>query len=423
MTLRIPSVIVFLAGLAIVAQPSNLIAQNRDFGNWTTLFNGSDTGGWIPASRGQVKAQRNGSEKDKAGAGQWTVEKGTLTNDQVGLNDLCTIMSFENYELELEYRIPRRAPTKKRGDSGLFLRGQIEIQLVDSHCIEEVTETEAGAITGLRPPLANVQFPPGHWNHLRVKHIGSRVSVWQNGVLIQDNVHTDTATAGALKFHPKTMIELDASRGPLMIQGDGKIWLRNILVRTLFPEKHGWKSIWNGTDFLGFGCEGASRPEDYWKVENHEFTNRGNLGKLGRDLLTRESFGNFLLHYEYRVNPSEGDGRSGVYLRNQWEIEISPTQTTVDRDRDGAIRLIKTPDKPARNGETQWNQVDVKLIYNRAWVWQNGVLIHDGVGLDRATDSALTEIKPFNTAPLKFQGTQGEVAFTNIFVRPLTDSR
>lgn len=358
-------------------------------------------------------------------SGKWIVEKGTLTNDQVGLNDLCTITSYENYELELEYRLPRRVPGSKRGDNGLFLRGQIEIQLVDSHCIEETTEMEAGAITGRHPPLANVQFPPGNWNHLRVKHIGHRVTVWHNGVLIQDNVYLEEASQGALKIHPKTKVELTKTNGPLMVQGDGKIWLKNIQVRTLFNEKHGWKSLWNGKDFLGLGCEGASRPEDYWKVENNGLTNQGNLGELGRDILTREDFGNFLLHYEYRVNPAEGNGTSGVYLRNQWEIEISPSQTTVDieRDRDGAFRLIKTPDKPARNGETQWNHVDAKLIRNRAWAWQNGVLIHDAVTLDRATDSALTEIKPFSKAPLKFQGSQGEVAFTNIFVRPLPDSR
>ena len=52
-----------------------------------------------------------------------------------------------------------------------------------------------------------------------------------------------------------------------------------------------------------------------------------------------------------------------------------------------------------------------------------GVLIHDGVALDRATDSALTETKPFSKAPIKFQGTKGEVAFTNVFIRPLPDSR
>jgi hypothetical protein len=155
---------------------------------------------------------------------------GTLTNSaDIGM-DLCTEEEFADYELQLAYRLP---PTG--GNSGVFLRGQVEVQLRGPG--RALGAEASGAIFGLSPPSSDPQRPPGEWNRLRVIHVGDRVSVWINGVLVQDRVLVDTHTAA-------TMLEsvarkrkgepLDLARGPIMLQGDrSAVWFRDIRIREI----------------------------------------------------------------------------------------------------------------------------------------------------------------------------------------------
>jgi hypothetical protein len=65
--------------------------------------------------------------------------------------------------------------------------------------------------------------------------------------------------------------------------------------------------------------------------------------------------------------------------------------------------------------------MDVKLVDNKVWVWQNGKLIHDGRELTKRTDSGAPTLV-FSKAPFKLQGDHGKIAFTSLFVKPLPDS-
>ncbi len=411
----------FIAPLAalffVTTPPSN--ANDHGPGEWVSLFNGTDLTGWTAAK------PRSRAENQKKNT--WKVDAGTLTNGAKGQNDLCTTAEFDNYELEIEYKI------NERGNSGVYLRGQIEIQIFDSwkKKDEELKSVDAGAIYGGNfVALKNAQKPVGEWNQYRVLHVGHRITVWHNGVLIQDNVYADSKTGGAMTETPGGR-KLETDRGPLMLQGDHEhVWYRNIRVRPVCSPGAGWRAIWNGADdnadLSAFTAKGNDqRLAEGWKVADRAFYNAkwgGEKGGHGFDIWTKENFGNFIAYYAYKSNSKTEGGNSGFYLRDQWEIQIFKDSSLTDKHRDGALYSIYPPVALARHGEEQWNHVFVKLNNMKIWVWQNGKLIHDGRICPRRTDSG----KPttaFHRAPFKIQGDHGQVHFSNIWIKELPDTK
>jgi hypothetical protein len=393
-----------IAALSLLV-PAIAPAQSDDFGKWISLFNGKDTTGWI-----------NAKADDPAAKSRWTVEEGALTNETKGVNDACTVDEFEDYELEIEYKVP------KGGNSGVYLRGAIEIQVLDSHG-RQAGAHDAGAIYGGLIPLANPSKPAGEWNKFRVLHIGPRITVWHNDVLVQDNVPGPSKTGGSMEKHPKSQNKIDGRKGPIMLQGDHeKVWYRNIRIRPLFAAAAGWKPLWNGKDLSEFTARGDGRAKDGlgWKVEDGAFTNAKHSSQ-GHDIWTKEPFGNFLVHYAYRSDPTIEGGNSGFYLRDQWEIQIYRETKLDDKHTDGCLYSIHTPLVVARNKPDQWNHMDVKVEGMKIWVWQNGKLLHDGRTCETRTDNHGTATKSFSKAPFKLQGDHGKVWFSSLYIKPLPD--
>ena len=402
----------FAAALSLLAT-APLAAQSEEFGAWKSLFNGKDVSGWIAA-------KPDGSANQKKNV--WKAENGTLTNGGSGKNDLCTVEEFEDYELEIEYKIP------PKGNSGVYLRGQIEVQIFDSAGKKEIKNVDAGAIYGGNfVALVNAQKPPGEWNKYRVLHVGHRITVWHNGVLIQDNIYADKQTGGAMKKYPGRSENLTTAKGPLMLQGDhGHTWYRNIRIRPLFTDGSGWRSIWNGKDLSAFTSR--RKNEDVtksWAVKDHSFYNSKWGGKGGRDMWTKEEFGNFLAYYSYRSNPAHEGGNSGFYLRDQWEIQILSNQNATPKGKhsDGALYSIYPPLTNARHAKDQWNHVFVKVFNMRIWVWQNGKLIHDGRVCATRTDNHGVATTGFSRGAFKIQGDHGQVHFSQLMIKPLPDTR
>jgi hypothetical protein len=387
-----------------------LAAQSDELGAWKTLFNGRDLSGWQNAKP---------NEGHHKGPNRWKVEDGALTQQgDKSENDVATVEEFGDYELEIEYKIP------PKGNSGVYLRGTCEIQVYDSFGKpdDKLNAVDAGAIYGVGYiPLKNAQKPAGEWNQYRVVHVGHHITVWHNGVLIHDHVWQDKATGGAMGTYPGTDRKLDGTRGPLMLQGDhSKVWYRNIRIRPLFE---GWTALWNGKDLSEFTARGDKRAASglRWEVKDHAFTNT-RLGGDGHDIWTNQAFGNFLAYYEYLSDTKAqgSDGNSGLYLRDQWEIQIYGTQSLTDRHTDGCLYSLYTPLAKASREANHWNRMIVKLSGNKVWVWQNGVLIHDGRELTRRTDSDRAT-EAFSKAPFKIQGDHAKVWFTNLKIKPLPD--
>lgn len=166
------------------------------------LFNGKDTTGW----KGQFP------DKDLG----FVVSDGVLTNEKTG-NNLVSERQFRNFTLVMEYKL------EKDSNSGLYLRGRYELQVLDD-AGKEPNKTSHMSVYGRVAPSVNASKPAGEWQTTEVTLVGNRVTVVLNGKKVQDNVAIEGITGGALNSNER-------DPGPIMIQGDhSKIWIRKLVV-------------------------------------------------------------------------------------------------------------------------------------------------------------------------------------------------
>lgn len=166
-------------------------------------------------------------------------------NDDSRKDHLITAFEHGDVELELEVMIP------KGSNSGIYLQGRYEVQLLDSWGVSNPRygdiggiyrnwETDPGKIYMGKAPLSNPAKAPGTWQQMRVSFRAPRfdaagnkienarfVYVDLNGVRIHNNVEVPLPTGGPLENN-------EVAAGPLMIQGDhGPVAFRNIRYRIL----------------------------------------------------------------------------------------------------------------------------------------------------------------------------------------------
>ena len=150
--------------------------------------------------------------------------------------DNKTLKDFGSFKLHVEFCVPfvPAGRGQGRGNSGVYLHGRYEIQLLDSFGLT-MNPGECGAIYGQKPPDCNASLPPGQWQTYDIdfkapqfdadgKQIrGALITVVLNGVKIQDAVETTKVTGGAWGVPAKT--------GPVRLQDHGNpmrfrnIWL------------------------------------------------------------------------------------------------------------------------------------------------------------------------------------------------------
>ena len=172
------------------------------------LFNGKDLAGW--------KARQHHPGR----ASKWVVHDGILENTDPGV-DLITEQEFGDSELHIEYLVP------EDGNSGIFLRGRYEIQILDSLGREYSYPAENGAVYNQKSPDVEASKPAGEWQTMDITLRGMTLSVTLNGQKIHDNVTIQGPTGGQLG-------DDNPPEGPLMLQGDHTaVQFRNIRIRAL----------------------------------------------------------------------------------------------------------------------------------------------------------------------------------------------
>ncbi len=187
------------------------------------LFDGSDLSMWSHA---------DGSPS------QWIIRDGVAT---VNGGNLLTKEHYGDMQLHLEFMIPVLfgEAKKGRGNSGIYIQNNYEIQIIDSYNNFEYAEGMCASVYRQTMPLANACRPPGIWQEYDIifraprfgadgkKEKNAVVSVWQNGVLVQD--HTEiTGPTGAAGGNP------EVPKGPIHLQDHGNpVKYRNIWVRSL----------------------------------------------------------------------------------------------------------------------------------------------------------------------------------------------
>jgi len=180
------------------------------FGLPIKLFNGKDLTGWRLINPNQA----NG----------FKVVNGELVNDPVSpagqrlsFGNLRTDAEFEDFKLSLEVNVPAGS------NSGVYLRGIYEIQVVDSYGKELDSHNMGGLYSRITPSVA-AEKPAGEWQTMEMTLCDRHVTVVLNGKKIIDNQPAYGPTGGAM--HADVL-----KPGPIYLQGDhGKVLYRNIVL-------------------------------------------------------------------------------------------------------------------------------------------------------------------------------------------------
>ncbi|MBU6413650.1 MAG: DUF1080 domain-containing protein [Planctomycetes bacterium] len=175
---------------------------------------------------------------------RWKVTDGVMVVEP-GSGNVRSGFEFGDCQLHIEFRTPSPASGEgqNRGNSGVYLHGKYEVQVLDSFGDGAESKTYAdgqcGAIYKVSPPLVNVSKAPGEWQTYDIvftapkfdaagkKTSSARLTVLHNGVLIQHDVEVKGPTGAAAGGEEMAM-------GPLMLQDHGsKVEYRNIWVRNI----------------------------------------------------------------------------------------------------------------------------------------------------------------------------------------------
>ena len=192
------------------------------------LFDGTSLSKWVGA---------NGAEP------KWRVVDGAF-EVVAGTGTLSTRDQFGDVQLHVEWMAPNppKGTDQDRGNSGVFLMGKYEVQVLDSYNAATYADGQASALYGQYPPLVNASRPPGEWQSYDIvfhrprfdasgKVISpARFTVFHNGILVHDNA----ALVGPTAHTTRPPYEAHPNRLPITLQDHGhpvrfrNIWLRDL---------------------------------------------------------------------------------------------------------------------------------------------------------------------------------------------------
>ncbi len=219
------------------APPSDAIIlfDGSDLSAWETGAGASDT--YARLSEFLQKLQQPGDPVE------WDIKQGNLLV-KPGSGYIKTKRTFADMQLHVEWKSPEK-PLKEgqnRGNSGIFLQGLYEIQVLDSYQHQTYSNGQAGAVYKQTGPLVNASLPPGQWQTYDIIFTApvfgsagnlispARVTVMHNGVLVQNNVSiwgpTTYRGLPVYREHPTAL--------PLVLQDHNElVSYRNIWIREL----------------------------------------------------------------------------------------------------------------------------------------------------------------------------------------------
>ena len=183
-----------------VRAPALRTQRNLCGGTPIHLFDGKNLEGW-----------------HAMGENQWKAEDGILRSPKKGAN-FATDKTFTDFKLHIEFRYT------KGSNSGVYLRGRYEVQVIDSKG-SEPSSVLLGGIYGFISPSEMVAKAPGEWQTYDITLVGRMVTVVANGKTIICNQEIPGITGGALDSN-------EDAPGPIVLQGDeeGSVDYRNIII-------------------------------------------------------------------------------------------------------------------------------------------------------------------------------------------------
>lgn len=192
------------------------------------LFDGSDLSNW---------------QSTDSTAAEWNIEGNHMVVEP-GSGSIQTKQGFGSVQLHIEWRIPENieGEGQGRGNSGLFLQSNYEIQVLDSYDNKTYSNGMAGSIYKQHIPQVNASRAPGEWQSYDIIYHAptfgddgsvqspARMTVFWNGVMI----HSDVELEGPTVYIGQPEYEAHPDKLPIMLQDHGNpISFRNIWVREL----------------------------------------------------------------------------------------------------------------------------------------------------------------------------------------------
>jgi 3-keto-disaccharide hydrolase len=176
-------------------------------------------------------------KSESGGPAKWKLENGYIEVN--GTGNILSKQEFGDVQVHVEWAAPSvvKGEGQGRGNSGVYLQGRYEIQVLDSYQNKTYPNGQAGALYGVAAPLVNACRKPGEWQTYDIifhppkpaeggKIEPGSVTVLQNGVLVQDHTPVAGVATTAAVFHGAV------PQGPLLLQDHGNpvryrlVWVR-----------------------------------------------------------------------------------------------------------------------------------------------------------------------------------------------------
>jgi hypothetical protein len=192
------------------------------------LFDGKDFSNWVG---------------DKGQPIGWTLENGAMVV-KGGSGGIKTKRGFGDCQLHIEFRTPAKVEGdgQGRGNSGIFIMGLYELQVLDNYANKTYVNGQAGSMYKQLPPLVNACRPPGEWQSYDIIFTAprfypdgrlqsqARITVLHNGVLVQNNM----SIWGSTEYIGSPVYKKHSDKEPISLQDHGNpTAFRNIWVREL----------------------------------------------------------------------------------------------------------------------------------------------------------------------------------------------
>jgi hypothetical protein len=178
----------------------------------------------------------------------WPIEEGVITSTpKRNQNHIVSTLHFKDADIHVEFMLPEKGPA----NSGIYIHGNYEVQILNSFGKDKITQEDAGAVYGFSPPLLNACRKPGEWQVFDIRYRAPRrdeagkitengtISVWFNGQKVQDGAKFGEPKSTFHPFRFGNTPYLDKIRdrqkktmtGPVFLQDHGNpVKFRNVWV-------------------------------------------------------------------------------------------------------------------------------------------------------------------------------------------------
>jgi Domain of Unknown Function (DUF1080) len=398
------------------------------------LFDGKTMDGWhgrphLDPREWPTTSEAQRKEWNDDAKQHWSIDGDELVNDGNGAY-LTTNDDLGDFDLYIQFK------TVAKADSGIYLRGNPQVQIWDSTDPDKFNlgaDKGSGGLWNNSPgaagkdPTVNADKPFGEWNQFRIRLIGERCSVWLNGKHVVDHARMENYfdRAGPL-----------FAKGPIQLQTHGgEIRWRHIYCRTIESEeankilasydKDGFTPLFDGSTFTGW--KGAT--------DNYEVVDKAIQCKAGKGgvLMTEKKYGDFVAKVEIQLPaggnnglairyPGEGDPAYSGMCELQVLDNDAPQYATLDpRQYHASAYGMAAAARGFQRPVGEWNYQVVTVEGSKIKVELNGTQI---LTTDLSTVTELMANSPHPGKDLSegyfgFAGHGDPVRFRNIEIKEL----